>query len=58
MKPTNALQGGGSTFGVLTSVTLRTIPSPKMLHMTFMLAARVEDPDVSGIQALFFSHIP
>lgn len=37
---------------------MRTIPSPKLLHMTFMLATGVEDPNIPGMQALFFSHIP
>ncbi|KAH7127428.1 hypothetical protein EDB81DRAFT_729501 [Dactylonectria macrodidyma] len=34
--------GGGSTFGVLTSITLQTHPSPKLLSLALML---VVDPD-------------
>ncbi|KAM6514032.1 hypothetical protein FALCPG4_015212 [Fusarium falciforme] len=34
--------GGGSTFGVLTSVTMKTHPSPKMLNLALMMLV---DPD-------------
>ncbi|SPO00052.1 related to isoamyl alcohol oxidase [Cephalotrichum gorgonifer] len=50
--------GGGSTFGVLTSVTLRVIPSPKMLHMIFMLGTTSTAPNITDIQALFLSKVP
>ncbi|KAL2112209.1 hypothetical protein VUR80DRAFT_8269 [Thermomyces stellatus] len=50
--------GGGSTFGVLTSVTLRTIPSPKMLHMLFSFGTASTAPNIPEIQALFLSKVP
>lgn len=37
---------------------MRTIASPKILHMTFRLAVGAGNPDVSGIQALYLSHVP
>ncbi len=36
--------GGGSTFGVLTSVTSMLVPSPKVVNLDIIMAALSEDP--------------
>ena len=55
---TNTKQGGGSTFGVLTSVTLKTYPSPSMLHNDFFLAAAVNEPRIWDAIAYIYSQFP
>lgn len=50
--------GGGSTFGVLTSVTLKTIPSPKVASLTFQFATLSSNPFAFDAVAYFLGQLP
>ncbi|KAK0616823.1 hypothetical protein B0T14DRAFT_538583 [Immersiella caudata] len=50
--------GGGSTFGVLTSVTLLTIPSPAVTTLTFQFATTASNPSAFLAIAHFVSAFP
>ncbi|RNJ53474.1 hypothetical protein D7B24_001763 [Verticillium nonalfalfae] len=50
--------GGGGTFGVLTSITLTTYPSPKIVSFTVMLGTAADAPFLWDIITLAFSRLP
>ncbi|KLU86944.1 hypothetical protein MAPG_05951 [Magnaporthiopsis poae ATCC 64411] len=50
--------GGGSTFGVLTSVTIATVPSPRMMGLRFSITTDSANPHVFDMVAYFLSRIP
>ncbi|KAL7928879.1 FAD-binding domain-containing protein [Trichoderma chlorosporum] len=50
--------GGGSTFGVIISVTLKTHPSPKILGVTFMIATDPKESFVFDLITYVASQIP
>jgi len=50
--------GGGSTFGVLTSVTLLTIPSPSVVTLTFQFATNASNPAAFDAISNFVSAFP
>ncbi|KAK3375929.1 hypothetical protein B0T24DRAFT_572387 [Lasiosphaeria ovina] len=50
--------GGGSTFGVLTSVTLKTIPSPEVMSLMFQFTAAAENPHAFDAIAYFVGKFP
>ncbi|KAK4449569.1 FAD-binding domain-protein [Podospora aff. communis PSN243] len=50
--------GGGSTFGVITSVTLLTIPSPAVTTLTFQFATTASNPSAFLAIAHFVSSFP
>lgn len=52
------LQGGGSTFGVLTSITLKTIPSPSVMTLTFQFATSSSSPHAFDAITYFISQFP
>ena len=52
------IQGGGSTFGVITSVTLQTHPSPKILNLGVGIIGSAQDPKLADWIAHFFSKFP
>lgn len=46
--------GGGSTFGVITSMTMKTHPSPKITQASLIVSAQLDDPilpDLMGYMA-------
>jgi len=51
-------QGGGSTFGVLTSVTIKTIPSPQVTTLDFAFSTAAESPHAFDAIAYFVSKFP
>jgi len=52
------MQGGGSTFGVLTSVTLKTIPSPEVVTMAFQFTTLADNPHAFDAITYFVSQFP
>ncbi|KAK4216592.1 hypothetical protein QBC37DRAFT_87669 [Rhypophila decipiens] len=51
--------GGGSTFGVLTSVTIKTYPTPSITHVEFsVLTLDTENPALFAMIAYFLSQFP
>ncbi|PKS09465.1 hypothetical protein jhhlp_004081 [Lomentospora prolificans] len=50
--------GGGSTFGVITSATLETIPTPPLIHVTFALFTLPDAPQLHEYQAFVLSKFP
>ncbi|KAK3349476.1 FAD binding domain-containing protein [Lasiosphaeria hispida] len=50
--------GGGSTFGVLTSITLKTIPSPSVMTLTFQFATSSSSPHAFDAITYFISQFP
>ncbi|KAL7786986.1 FAD-binding domain-containing protein [Trichoderma ceciliae] len=50
--------GGGSTFGVITSVTLKTHPSPKVLGVTFIIITDPKESFVFDLITYVTSQIP
>lgn len=52
--------GGGSTFGILTSVTMKTFPSPKMLHLqlTIFAATSPAAANMPAVAAYILTHFP
>ncbi|KAM0283509.1 hypothetical protein ACHAQH_002460 [Verticillium albo-atrum] len=50
--------GGGSTFGVLTSITIKAYPSPKIVSLTIMLGTAAGAPFLWDIVTLALSHLP
>ncbi|KAK0644578.1 FAD binding domain-containing protein [Cercophora newfieldiana] len=50
--------GGGSTFGVLTSISLLTIPSPAVTTLTFQFATTASNPSAFRAIASFVSAFP
>ncbi|KAK3991555.1 Tetrahydrocannabinolic acid synthase, partial [Cladorrhinum sp. PSN332] len=50
--------GGGGTFGVLTSVTLQTIPSPQVSSLTFLLATPSTNPQAFDAVTYFLTQLP
>lgn len=51
-------QGGGSTFGVITSVTLKTFPSPKIQAITWTVLIKPNSTFYSDIITYTLSQIP
>lgn len=57
--PSIVTQGGGSTFGVLTSVTLRTFPTPKITsRLTIIVTTNLTEPAVFDMIAYVLSQFP
>ena len=54
----NKKQGGGSTFGVITSITLKTYSSPKIVHLNMGLFGSPTDPGLADWVAYFVSKFP
>ncbi|KAL8378057.1 hypothetical protein RB595_008650 [Gaeumannomyces hyphopodioides] len=50
--------GGGSTFGVLTSITIGTVPSPQMIGLRFSITTEAANPHVFDMVAYFLSRVP
>ncbi|KAL7916572.1 FAD-binding domain-containing protein [Trichoderma velutinum] len=50
--------GGGSTFGVITSVTLKTHPSPKIMSVAYMMVTDPKEPNVFDLITYLVSQIP
>ncbi|RFU71833.1 fad binding domain-containing [Trichoderma arundinaceum] len=50
--------GGGSTFGVITSVTLKTHPSPKILSVAFMIITDPKESFVLDLITFVTTQIP
>ncbi|KAK5656208.1 hypothetical protein OQA88_4969 [Cercophora sp. LCS_1] len=51
--------GGGSTFGILTSVTLRTFPTPKITsRLTIIVTTNLTEPAVFDMVAYVLSQFP
>ncbi|KAM0323137.1 hypothetical protein ACHAQA_008987 [Verticillium albo-atrum] len=50
--------GGGSTFGVLTSITIKAHPSPKIVSFMFILGTAAGAPFVWDLITLAFSQLP
>lgn len=55
---TDTFQGGGSTFGVITSYTLKTHPTPSLETATFMAATLPDNPLADDFIAYLASQIP
>ena len=52
-------QGGGSTFGVITSLTIKTHPSTPVMGVSWGLATpNLDDPDIYDVAAYILSHFP
>ncbi|KAL5088917.1 hypothetical protein Trisim1_006062 [Trichoderma cf. simile WF8] len=50
--------GGGSTFGIITSVTLKTHPSPKIMGIAFMMFTDPKESIVFDLITYIVSQIP
>ncbi|KAK5995330.1 FAD-linked oxidoreductase apf9 [Cladobotryum mycophilum] len=50
--------GGGSTFGVITSITLKIFPSPKILAMDFMMLVDARESFIYDMAAFIFGQLP
>ncbi|EPE10440.1 fad binding domain-containing protein [Ophiostoma piceae UAMH 11346] len=50
--------GGGSTFGVMTSVTMKIFPSPEIVGMTFWIAASADNANAFDMIAYVVSQFP
>ncbi|KAH9887786.1 FAD binding domain-containing protein [Xylariomycetidae sp. FL2044] len=50
--------GGGSTFGVITSVTMKIIPSPELTEMNFYISSPSDHPHVFDMIAYMVSKFP
>ncbi|KAK3330477.1 hypothetical protein B0H66DRAFT_63722 [Apodospora peruviana] len=51
--------GGGSTFGILTSATIKTFPSPKLLHLELVIATTdTKNLTIFDMVAYFLSQFP
>ncbi|OAA56221.1 FAD-binding, type 2 [Niveomyces insectorum RCEF 264] len=50
--------GGGSTFGVLTSVTMKIIPSPEVMAMTFYIGTEANSSTAFDMLAYVVSQFP
>ena len=51
--------GGGSTFGVLTSVTVKTVPSPQIVGLLFQITQPLSEPDAQvDIMRYMLRHFP
>ncbi|KAK4223736.1 Tetrahydrocannabinolic acid synthase [Podospora fimiseda] len=50
--------GGGSTFGVLTSVTLQTVPSPQVSSLGFLIATPSTNPQAFDAVTYFLTQLP
>ncbi|KAK2592435.1 hypothetical protein QQS21_009851 [Conoideocrella luteorostrata] len=50
--------GGGSTFGVVTSVTLRTVPSPKITAFFWLVSIKAKSPSYGAIISYIISQLP
>ncbi|KAK3937418.1 FAD-binding domain-containing protein [Diplogelasinospora grovesii] len=50
--------GGGSTFGVMTSVTLKTIPSLEVMSLDFQFSTAADNPLAFNAIAYFVSQFP
>ncbi|KAJ2900343.1 FAD-binding domain-containing protein [Zalerion maritima] len=50
--------GGGSTFGVLTSITMHTFPTPTMPNLIFAAILPLGDPQLVDLWAYGLSHLP
>lgn len=55
---TRSIQGGGSTFGVLTSVTIKTIPSPQVTTLDFSFSTPASNPHAFDAITYFVSNFP
>lgn len=53
-----AAQGGGSTFGILTSLTIQTIPSPAVANLDFSFATPSSNPRALDAIAYFLGRLP
>jgi hypothetical protein len=51
-------QGGGSTFGVITSITLKTIPSPQVMNLNFYITTSAESPHAFDMVAYMLGNFP
>lgn len=54
----NFLQGGGSTFGVLTSITLKVYKTPKILASSWLVGTSSEAPFKHDLLAYVLSQFP
>ena len=52
------LQGGGSTFGVLTSITLQTVPSPQVSSLNFIFGTPSANPHAFDAVTYFLTQLP
>ncbi|KAI3552786.1 FAD binding domain-containing protein [Colletotrichum abscissum] len=50
--------GGGSTFGVLTSITFATHPSPPITHTAWAMLTELRSPIIPDLAAYFLSNVP
>lgn len=55
---TNISQGGGSTFGVLTSITLKVYKTPKILASSWLVGTSSEAPFKHDLLAYILSQFP
>lgn len=53
-----SLQGGGSTFGVITSITLKTHPTPKIYNISWLVVTDHKAPFLWDMVAYVGSQIP
>ena len=51
-------QGGASTFGVVTSVTMTIFPSPKVLSLDFAISGLADNPNAFSMLAYVLSRFP
>lgn len=57
-KDTNTHQGGGSTFGIMTSITFKTHPTPPLVGIVLIVVSRVGDPSVFPAVSYLVSQFP
>ncbi|QBZ55220.1 hypothetical protein PoMZ_00115 [Pyricularia oryzae] len=50
--------GGGSTFGILTSITMRTLESPSVLGLGFSMITSADSPHALDAMVYFITQIP
>ncbi|KAK5654328.1 hypothetical protein OQA88_7506 [Cercophora sp. LCS_1] len=50
--------GGGGTFGVMTKVTIQTVPSPQVITLNFQFATAASNPGAFDAIAWFVSQFP
>ncbi|KAI7912246.1 FAD binding domain-containing protein [Pyricularia oryzae] len=50
--------GGGSTFGILTSITMRTLKSPSVLGLGFSMITSADSPHALDAMVYFITQIP
>ncbi|PMB63643.1 putative FAD-linked oxidoreductase [Beauveria bassiana] len=50
--------GGGSTYGIVTSITTKTVPTPKITASTFTFFINPDDPQALNVTSFFVSKLP